>query len=179
MAKEQSNYKIVMDKKEMKDVLSGLINEIYERNKGGRLVILGIKRRGEILAQRAAERLKSKLEVLVGSLDITLYRDDLTSIDKKPIVRRTEIPFPIDGENLLLFDDVLFTGRTIRSALTEIIDFGRPKKVQLAVLIDREERELPICPDFVGKVIKVKKNEMVEVRLREIDEQECVMIIPR
>ncbi len=173
-----------MDKSAIEKTLSRLVEEIYEgyiKDKGGdRLLIIGIKRRGEPLAVRIAKGLESKgVQVLVGSLDITLYRDDLTSIDKKPIVRKTEIPFSIENEYLLLVDDVLYTGRTIRAALTELVDFGRPKKVQLAVLIDRKERELPICPDFVGKTIMVGKDEKVDVKLEEIDRQECVEISSR
>lgn len=164
----------------MREVLRRLTKEIYEKNKDEkRLLIIGIKRRGEILAKRIAKSLGAKIDVAFGSLDITLYRDDLTSINKKPIVRKTEIPFSIDDQNLLLVDDVLFTGRTVRAALTELVDFGRAKMVQLAVFIDRGERELPICPDIIGKSLKVDKREMVEVRLHEIDEEECVLIVPR
>ncbi len=174
------NAKVVMDKDEIRRVLGRLTDEVYDRNKGvEKLLIIGIKRRGELLAKRVAESLRDKLSVEFGSLDITLYRDDLTSINKKPVVRKTEISFKIDDEELILIDDVLFTGRTVRSALTELVDFGRPKRVQLAVLIDRGDRELPICPDFIGRKIRVDKSEMVEVRLHEIDEEECVLIVPK
>jgi len=180
MDREYKNARVLMARDELREILEKLTKEIYEKNKDeDRLLIVGIKRRGEILAKRIAKSLGTKIDVAFGSIDITLYRDDLTSIDKKPIVRKTEIPFNIDDQNLLLVDDVLFTGRTVRSALTELVDFGRPKRVQLAVLIDRGERELPICPDFIGKSLKVGKKEMVEVRLHEIDEEECVLIVPR
>jgi pyrimidine operon attenuation protein/uracil phosphoribosyltransferase len=180
MDKEYKNARVVMGEDEIRKILGKLTKEIYQRNKDkDRLLIVGIKRRGEILAKRIAESLRARIDVAFGSLDITLYRDDLTSIDKKPIVRKTEIPFNIDDQNLLLVDDVLFTGRTVRAALTELVDLGRPKRVQLVVFIDRGERELPICPDFVGKSLEVDKREMVEVRLHEIDEEECVLIVPR
>ncbi|OYD14245.1 bifunctional pyr operon transcriptional regulator/uracil phosphoribosyltransferase [candidate division WOR-3 bacterium JGI_Cruoil_03_44_89] len=180
MDKGYKNARVLMSEDEMGKILEKLTEEIYEKNKAeGRLLVVGIKRRGEILAKRIVELLGTKIDVAFGSLDITLYRDDLTSIDKKPIVRKTEIPFNIDDRSLLLVDDVLFTGRTIRAALTELVDLGRPKRVELAVFIDRGERELPICPDFVGKSLEVDKSEMVEVRLHEIDEEECVLIVPR
>lgn len=180
MGEVYKKAKPVMDESEINKVLEKLIEEIYRKNKNvKKLLIIGIKRRGELLAKRIAESLSSKLSVEFGSLDITLYRDDLTSINKKPIVRRTEIPFNIDDQELILIDDVLFTGRTVRAALTELVDFGRPKRVQLAVFIDRGDRELPICPDFIGRKMKVDKSEMVEVRLHEIDKEECVLIVPR
>ncbi len=180
MNKLYKNARVIIDKDDIKKILDKLTDEIYNRNKNvEKLLIIGIKRRGELFARRIVESLSAKLNVLFGSLDITLYRDDLTSIDKKPIVRKTEIPFNIDDQNLLLIDDVLFTGRTVRAALTELVDFGRPKRVQLAVFIDRGERELPICPDFIGKSMKVDKSEMVEVKLQEIDEEECVLIVPK
>ncbi len=116
-------------------------------------------------------------EVEVGALDITMYRDDLTEIAEQPVVHATEIDFDITGKNIILVDDVLFSGRTVRCALDELIDFGRPANIQLAVLIDRGHRELPIRPDYTGKNIPTAKNESVEVRIKEIDSSEEVVVL--
>jgi pyrimidine operon attenuation protein/uracil phosphoribosyltransferase len=133
------------------------------------------------LAQRLAECIK-KIEgqdVPVGALDITLYRDDLTMIAQQPVVHKTEISFDIDDKNVILVDDVLYTGRTIRAALDALIDFGRPKAIQLAVLVDRGHRELPVRADFVGKNIPTAKNETVEVRLKDTDGKDEVVIVEK
>ncbi|MCL5409014.1 MAG: bifunctional pyr operon transcriptional regulator/uracil phosphoribosyltransferase PyrR [Candidatus Omnitrophica bacterium] len=150
----------------LKDIAIKVKNELKED-----FIIIGIQRRGRILA----ERLKNILEkegitnIPIGFLDITLYRDDFSKIGHNPIVSGTNILFDIENKRILLIDDVLFTGRTIRAALDELMDFGRPKEVKLLVLIDRDNRELPIQPDFVGLKTVVDKNQMVEVRVKEID----------
>ncbi|MGB3113404.1 MAG: bifunctional pyr operon transcriptional regulator/uracil phosphoribosyltransferase PyrR, partial [Candidatus Omnitrophota bacterium] len=143
------------------------------------LAVVGIKYRGAYLAERIARNLKEieGKEVPVGAMDITLYRDDLTEISEQPVVHATEIDFDITGKKIILVDDVLFTGRTVRCALDELIDFGRPATIQLAVLIDRGHRELPIRPDYVGKNVPTSRAESVEVRLKEADGVEEVVVL--
>lgn len=143
------------------------------------LAIIGIRRRGVFLAQRLAEKVEKagKRKVLAGILDITLYRDDLTTVSTKPVVRETLIDFGIEGRSIILVDDVLYTGRTIRAALDALIDLGRPKRVELAVLIDRGHRELPIQADYVGKFVETTDQEIVEVKLRDIDTEERVVVV--
>lgn len=162
----------VLDKKDIERAVMRISHEILERNKGTQnLVIVGIRTRGAYLAQRIAVAIK-KIDahaVPVGILDITLYRDDLTTIATHPIVGETRISFDITGKQIVLVDDVLYTGRTIRCALDELIDFGRPKSIQLAVLIDRGHRELPIRADYVGKNIPTSQKEIVCLRLTEVD----------
>ena len=171
----------IMDSARMKRALSRLASEIVEENQGAKdLYIVGIRRRGVPLAERVVEKIK-ELEgekPLYGILDITLYRDDLSTVGANPIVNRTELNVDIEDKVIILVDDVLYTGRTIRAAMDQIMDFGRPRKVQLAVLIDRgkEHRELPIQADFVGKVVPTKKTEIVKVMLKEYDEKEAVWI---
>lgn len=157
-------------------------HEILEKNKGTQnLAIIGIRSRGVHLAKRIAENIK-KIEdksVPVGILDITLYRDDLTLISTSPVVHKTEIDFDISDKNIVLVDDVLYSGRTIRAALDALVDLGRPKTIQLAVLVDRGHRELPIRPDYIGKNIPTSKNETVEVRLSETDGKDEVVIVEK
>lgn len=162
----------VLDKESLNRAITRIAHEILEKNKDSEnLCLVGIRNRGVYLAQRLAQSIKliENKEVKVGVLDITLYRDDLTLISAQPIVHKTEISFGINGTNLILVDDVLYTGRTIRAALDALVDFGRPKIIQLAVLIDRGHRELPIRADFVGKNIPTAQGETVEVRLEEVD----------
>lgn len=172
----------ILDKEAINRALTRIAHEILEKNKGTKdLCIVGIRNRGVYLAKRVAECIR-KIEnevVPVGALDITLYRDDLTLIASQPVVHKTEIDFDVTDKNIILVDDVLYTGRTIRAALDELIDFGRPKSIQLAVLIDRGHRELPIRADYVGKNIPTSKNEMVEVRLEEPDGKDEVVIIEK
>ena len=172
--------KILMDKEEMTRTLRRMAYEVVERNRGVEgLCIVGIRRRGDILAERLAGILKEieGKEVPVGALDITLYRDDLSLLSIAPVVRKTNIPFDVNDRKVLIVDDVIFTGRTARAAMDAIMDFGRPKNIQLAVLVDRGHRELPIHPDYVGKVIPTSRTENVAVLLEEVDGMEAVGII--
>jgi pyrimidine operon attenuation protein/uracil phosphoribosyltransferase len=169
----------VLDEPGIDRALSRIAHEIVERAGGpAGLALVGIHTRGVTLARRIAERLRAidPAPVPVGALDITLYRDDLGMKGEAPVVRGTDIPFPVAGKTLVLVDDVLFTGRTIRAALDAIIDLGRPRMIQLAVLVDRGHRELPIRPDYVGKNLPTARREVVQVRLREHDGQDRVVI---
>ena len=172
----------VLDAQAITRSLTRIAHEILEHNRSSdNLAIVGIRSRGAYLAQRLAECIK-KIDgekVPVGVLDITLYRDDLTLLNYQPVVHKTEIDFDISGKNIILVDDVLYTGRTIRCALSELIDFGRPKTIQLAVLVDRGHRELPIRADYVGKNIPTAQDETVEVRLEETDGRDEVVIVDK
>ena len=166
---------------EIRKALQRIAFEIKKKNDSiDNLVLIGIKRRGATLAQRLAKILsKGKKLISVGAIDITLYRDDLSALGglaETPIVRGSEINFDINDKIVILVDDVLFTGRTIRAALTEILDFGRPKAIQLAVLVDRGHRELPIAPNYIGKIIKTKKDDIVDIFVEEEDNKEGVFI---
>ncbi|MDD2927494.1 MAG: bifunctional pyr operon transcriptional regulator/uracil phosphoribosyltransferase PyrR [Candidatus Omnitrophica bacterium] len=155
---------------------------MVERNTGiDNLCLVGIRNRGVYLAQRLAACIKNieGQDVLTGSLDITLYRDDLALASGQPLVRKTEIDFDINAKNLVLVDDVLYTGRTVRAALDALVDFGRPKSIQLAVLVDRGHRELPVRADYAGKNIPTSKDETVEVRLEETEGRDEVVIIEK
>jgi len=163
-----------MDRERIGRSLTRIAHEIVERNRGvGDLALVGVRTRGVPIARRLAASLRdiSGIDVPTGALDITLYRDDLmkTAVGPQPIVRRTEIPFSIDGRHIVLVDDVLYTGRTIRAALDALIDFGRPSTIQLVVLVDRGHRELPIKADYVGKNVPTSRRETIHVRLAEID----------
>lgn len=174
----------IMDSADMERAISRLASEIVESNQGTEdLYIVGIRRRGVPLAERLVDKIES-LEgnrPLYGIIDITLYRDDLSTVGANPIVNRTELEHDIEGKNIVLVDDVLYTGRTIRAALDQLMDFGRPRKVQLAVLIDRgrEHRELPIQADFTGKLVPTKHTEIIKVMLKEYDDVEAVGIFER
>src|SRR5687768_959491 len=168
----------------MKRAISLLWREILERNQGAKeLYLVGIRRRGVPLAERLADKIEELEGVrpLYGILDITLYRDDLSTVGANPIVNRTELDADVEAKIIVLVDDVLYTGRTIRAAMDQLMDFGRPKKVQLAVLIDRgrEHRELPIQADFIGKVVPTKQTEIIKVMLKEFDDIEAVGIFER
>jgi pyrimidine operon attenuation protein/uracil phosphoribosyltransferase len=171
----------VMDADRMSRALTRIAHEILERNRGtSDLALIGIRTRGVPLARRLAHILHdiNQEQVPTGSLDITLYRDDLMrhAVGPQPVVRRTEIPFSIDDKRILLVDDVLYTGRTIRSALDALIDFGRPRSIQLIVLVDRGHRELPIKADYVGKNLPTSQKQSVQVRLQEIDGEDEVLL---
>lgn len=172
---------IVIDADRMARTLSRMAHEIVERNRGLEdLALVGIRARGVPIAERLARQLRdiAAVEVPTGSLDITLYRDDLMrhAIGPQPVLRRTEIPFSIDEKVILLVDDVLYTGRTIRAALDALIDFGRPRAIQLVVLIDRGHRELPIRADYVGRNLPTSRQQSVHVRLQEIDGRDEVEV---
>ena len=165
---------VVMDADRIGRTLTRIAHEILERNKGvDELALVGVRTRGVPIARRIARSLKEITghDVPTGALDITLYRDDLMrqQVGPQPLVRRTEIPFSIDNRKILLVDDVLYTGRTTRAALDALIDFGRPKNIQLIVLVDRGHRELPIKADYVGKNLPTSPEESVQVRLQESD----------
>jgi pyrimidine operon attenuation protein/uracil phosphoribosyltransferase len=171
----------VMDADRMSRALTRIAHEILERNRGtSELALVGIRRRGVPLARRIAAALHdiNGDDVPTGALDITLYRDDLMRqpVGPQPVLRRTEVSFSIDDRRILLVDDVLYTGRTIRAALDALIDFGRPRSIQLIVLIDRGHRELPIKADYVGKNIPTSPSESVQVRLLEIDGTDEVVV---
>ncbi|MCX8160074.1 MAG: bifunctional pyr operon transcriptional regulator/uracil phosphoribosyltransferase PyrR [Candidatus Saccharicenans sp.] len=169
----------VMDNGKIRRTLVRMATEIAERNRDLKnLILVGIKTRGIYLVNRIADILKQTegLEVPVITLDITPYRDDLKKTDKSKIIDKNEIKARLDGRDVLLIDDVLFTGRTIRAAMEAIFDLGRPRTIQLAVLIDRGHRELPIRPDYVGRLLPTSRRERVEVRLKEIDGVDEVLI---
>jgi pyrimidine operon attenuation protein/uracil phosphoribosyltransferase len=170
---------VLLDRDQIRRAVKRIAHEIVERNGGvDDLVIVGIRRRGVPLAQRIADYI-SQIEgtpVPIGVLDITLYRDDFQNVMNHPQVGKTEIKGDITDQIVILVDDVLFTGRTIRAALDELIDFGRPRRIQLAVLVDRGHRELPIKADYVGKNVPTAENEMVEVHLEEIDGEDEVLL---
>ena len=174
---------VVLDADRMARSLARIAHEILERNRGlDEIAFAGIRTRGVPLARRIAKFIQdiSGHEVPTGALDITLYRDDLmrTPVGPQPLVRKTEIPFSIDDKRILLVDDVLYTGRTIRAALDALIDFGRPREIQLVVLVDRGHRELPIKADYVGKNLPTSAAQSVQVHLAEIDGRDEVEILP-
>lgn len=171
---------LLMNADEMNRAITRIAHEILEKNKGTQdLALVGIRTRGVVLANRLQEKIKEieKTTLDMGILDITLYRDDLATTKDAPILRDTDIPFAIDGKKVVLCDDVLFTGRTIRAAIDALVDFGRPAQVQLAVLIDRGHRELPFRPDYVGKNIPTSKNMRVKVQMTEEDKEDQVIVI--
>lgn len=162
--------------------LSRIAAEIVEKlGPRADFAIIGIRRRGVHLAERLSQKVAAirKQPVLSGSLDITLYRDDLTTVSHRPVLRETSIDFDVNNLSLVLVDDVLYTGRTVRSALDGLVDLGRPRRVQLAVLIDRGHRELPIQADYVGKYVQTADDEIVEVRMAEEDGEERVVLVRR
>lgn len=169
----------VLDADMMRRALTRIAHEIIEKNTGiDDLAIIGIRRRGVPLADRLAKIINEieGVSVPTGILDITLYRDDLTTLAVQPIVHKTEVPFSIDDKKIILVDDVLYTGRTVRAALDALVDLGRPKLIQLAILIDRGHRELPIRADYVGKNIPTSRKELIAVNVEEIDGIDSVEI---
>jgi len=171
--------KNVLTKEEIDRAVTRMGHEILERNKGSEgLAIIGVRTRGYVLAERIAQVINriNGVSLPVGALDITLYRDDLSLVSEQPIMHKTEIDFDIEGKTVILVDDVLYTGRTIRCALDALVDFGRPKTIQLAILVDRGHRELPIRADYVGKNLPTSQNELVQLNLEEIDKEDSVFI---
>lgn len=169
--------KKIMSGEEMERIIRDA-SVFIKRNGLKDIAIVGIKRRGAVLADRIKESLGIK-DIPVGYLDISFYRDDFSTVGSHPVVSETDVLFDIDGKKIMLIDDVLFTGRTIRAALDALIDMGRPALVKLFVLIDRGHRELPISADFVGKTINTKKSEMVEVKVKEIDGVDEVLLVTK
>ena len=172
----------LMSASEIDRTLVRLAHEILEKSADlDKLAFIGIRRRGVPLAQRLARKIESleKREIPVGILDINLYRDDLTTVDIKPVVSATDIPISVQGKDIILMDDVLYTGRTIRAALDALFDHGRPSRVQLLVLIDRGHRELPIEARFIGRTVQTSDDEIIEVKFQEIDEMEKVLLVER
>lgn len=169
----------IMDEKAIQRATTRIAHEIIERNKGvDNIVLVGIKTRGIPFAKRIIERIEQieSVKVNVGVLDITLYRDDLTKLDDNPVLNDTDIKFDINEKVVVLVDDVLYTGRTVRAAMDAIMDIGRPKAIQLAVLIDRGHRELPIRADFIGKNVPTSKEEIISVEFDETDGENAVAI---
>jgi len=174
------NYQL-MKAEEVHATLDRLADQILEANNGRPVVLIGIQRRGVPMARRMATRIaeKSQREPQIGTLDINLYRDDLTRVASQPVVQKTEVPPDIDDHDVVLVDDVLYTGRTIRAALDALCDFGRMRTIQLAVLIDRGHRELPIEANFTGQKIPTKDSEVVEVKLKEIDGEDAIYVMEK
>ncbi len=172
----------LMSASEIDRTLVRLAHEILERASDlDKLAFVGIRRRGAPLAQRLAAKILEleKRQVPVGMLDISLYRDDLSTIADRPVVNTTEIAFPVTGKEVILMDDVLYTGRTVRAALDALFDHGRPARVQLLVLIDRGHRELPIEARYIGRVVQTTDNEIIEVKFQETDQMEKVLLVER
>jgi pyrimidine operon attenuation protein / uracil phosphoribosyltransferase len=172
----------LMSATEIERTLVRLAHEIVEKNNGSKeLGLVGIKRRGVPLAERLAKTIGriEKKPVPVGTLDITLYRDDLSTLGAKPVVQKTEIGIPITGKSIVLVDDVLYTGRTTRAAMDALFRHGRPRLLQLCVLIDRGHREIPVEATYVGRKVQTAANEIIEVRLQEIDDVEQVMLMEK
>ena len=172
----------LMSASEIDRTLVRLAHEILERTEDlNRLVFIGIRRRGVPLARRLAKKIESleNRKVPVGILDINLYRDDLSTVSTQPVVNATDIGFPITGKGVILTDDVLYTGRTVRAALDALFDHGRPARVQMLALIDRGWRELPIEAQYVGRMVQTDANEIIEVKFQEIDGQEKVLLVEK
>jgi len=172
----------LMSASEVERTLVRLAHEVLERCEDlDRVAFIGIRRRGVPIAERLAAKIKALegREIPVGILDITLYRDDLTVIANQPVLNATEINFPVAGKDIILMDDVLYTGRTVRAALDALFDHGRPARVQLLVLIDRGHRELPIEARFVGRTVQTTDNEIIEVKFKETDQVEKVVLVEK
>jgi len=172
-------HSTILDAKAMERTLARMADQIVELNGGtDRLVIVGIQRRGVQLADRIVESINEREKVRIprGALDITLYRDDLETVGPRPVVGPTNLPWDIDGMRVVIVDDVLYTGRTVRAALDELADFGRPARIALAVLVDRGGRELPIHADVVGKKVETAPDERVDVKVRELDGEDAVVM---
>jgi pyrimidine operon attenuation protein / uracil phosphoribosyltransferase len=174
------NATVVLGHDDMRRTLVRIAHEIVEKNPGGAMALVGIHRRGAALAKRLHALVSELLDTSVplGFVDISFYRDDLAIRPSAPIVHATQLDFAVDGRTIVIVDDVLYTGRTVRAAIDEVFDYGRPARVQLAVLIDRGHRELPIRPDYVGKNLPTSQEQRVNVRVKELDGQDEVTIGP-
>lgn len=180
MDAQEVTKKLVLDASEIDTTTQRLAFEILERWGDQPLFCVGIHTRGVTFARRVSKILKDhKAQVTHGTLDITLYRDDLDNLGTIPTVKDSELPIEVENSHIIIFDDVLFTGRTIRSAINVLMDYGRPAIIQLAVLVDRGNRELPICPDYTGRVIKTQANEYISVRFQEDDKLEGVYLLTK
>jgi pyrimidine operon attenuation protein / uracil phosphoribosyltransferase len=171
--------KIIMNNQDFKRVITRISHEIIEKHRGvENLALAGILTRGDYLAKRLADKIKEieNADIPVGSMDINMYRDDWTKISHQPIVRPSNIPFSVDDKDIILVDDVLYTGRTIRAAMDALMDFGRPAQIELAVLVDRGHRELPIQADYKGIFIDTGHEDMVNVHLLEHDKKDCIYV---
>ncbi len=172
----------ILDADGIRRAVIRIAHEIVEKNKGtDKLILVGIRRRGVPLAERIQKYILEfeGVQLPLGILDITLYRDDLSTIDVQPVVHETDVPVSVEGKTVILIDDVLYTGRTARAALDATMDLGRPERIQLAVLVDRGHRELPIRADYVGKNLPTSRREIVAVQLQEVDEAEEVLLLER
>ncbi len=171
---------VVLDRDDMRRTLLRIAHEVVEKNPDGPIALVGIQRRGAYLAQRLHALITELLDTSVplGFVDISFYRDDLATRPSSPVVRATQLDFGIDSRTIVIVDDVLYTGRTVRAAIDEIFDYGRPARVQLAALVDRGHRELPIRPDYVGKNIPTSQEQRVNVRIEEVDGHDEVTIGP-
>ena len=172
--------KIVMTREDIRRTLARIAHEIIEQNKSmDHLILVGMRTRGVPLAKRLAANIEKfeNMDVPVGALDFRLYRDDISSLDRQPVVQHTDIPANVDGKSIVLVDDVLYTGRSTRAAMDALIDLGRPRQIQLAVLIDRGHREMPIRPDYIGKNIPSARHEEIQVHLIETDGVDEVAIV--
>lgn len=169
----------IVDESSISRILKRMAHEILEKDKNLEdVVLIGIRTRGAPLAKRFQKIIREieDVEIPVGIIDITLYRDDLSTVGSQPLLKGTEIPFEVQGKTVILVDDVLFTGRTARAAIDQIVDFGRPRLIQLAVLVDRGHREIPIAADFVGREVPTSRDESIKVHLKEEDGEDCVII---
>jgi pyrimidine operon attenuation protein/uracil phosphoribosyltransferase len=172
---------LVMDADQVRRCITRLGHEIIERFRGGQnLALVGLRTRGVTLAQRLKDVIETTegAEIPLGALDITLYRDDVGRIEEQPVLKGTDIPFDVSGKNVILVDDILYTGRTVRAALDALTDLGRPRTIHLAVFIDRGGREVPIQPDFVGQALPIRPEQRIKLRLQEVDGEERVIILP-
>lgn len=172
----------LLSAEEISRTLQRMAHEIVEKSGGTKdLVLIGVRRRGVPLSQRLARIIheSARVEIPVGTLDITLYRDDLSTVAHQPVVQSTEIEFPVDDRDIVLVDDVLYTGRTLRAAMNGLFDLGRPRRIRLCVLVDRGHRELPVEASFVGRHVQTTDTEIVECRLQEVDNEERVMLVDR
>lgn len=170
---------VVLDRDDIRRTLVRIAHEIVEKNPNGQVALVGIHRRGAHLARRLHETVSGLIEteIPLGSVDITLYRDDLSTRTDFPVVNATELDFPLAGRTIVIVDDVLYTGRTVRAAIDEIFDYGRPGRIQLAVMVDRGHRELPFRADYVGKNIPTSRQEVIAVRMQEVDGRDEVAIL--